>query len=55
MYPREAAGRMAGMIQSGVLDIGHYHVTAFNLDQANEAIAHAARCAGPFNTTVICP
>ncbi len=53
MYPANAAVRMAGMIRSGVLDLSHYAVTEFALDDANEAVAHAAANAGPFKLTVL--
>ncbi|HME08861.1 MAG TPA: hypothetical protein VKG25_17515 [Bryobacteraceae bacterium] len=55
MYPREAAIRVAGMIRSGLLDLGNFEVTRFGLDHANEAVGHAAANAGPFRMTVIQP
>lgn len=55
MYPREAVPRMVAMIRAGLVSLDQYQVTAFSLDQANEAVAHAAANAGPFRQTVICP
>lgn len=55
MYPREAVTRLSGLVRSGLLDLGHYDVSAFDLDRANEAAAHAAANAGPFRMTVIRP
>lgn len=55
MYPPEATIRMAGLIRSGLLDLGNFDVTAFDLDDANEAVAHAAANGGPFKMTVIRP
>lgn len=55
MYPREAPGRMAGMVRGGMIDLDHYTLTSFGLDRVNEAVAHAAAHAGPFNMTVLEP
>ncbi len=55
MYPPDAAIRMVGLVRSGLLRLDHYEVTAFDLDQANEAVAHAAAHSGPFKMTVIRP
>jgi alcohol dehydrogenase len=55
MYPPHAATLMAGMVRSGLVDLGHFEITAFGLDRANEAVAHAAANAGPFRMTVIEP
>jgi len=55
MYPREATTRLVGLIRSGLLDLGNFAVTAFDLDDANEAVEHAAANAGPFKMTVIRP
>ena len=55
MYPPHAATLMAGMIRAGLVDLGQFEVTAFGLDRANEAVAHAAAHAGPFTMTVIQP
>ena len=41
--------------QRGLLRLDHYETTAFDLDHANEAVAHAAAKSGPFNMTVIRP
>ncbi|RDV00848.1 alcohol dehydrogenase catalytic domain-containing protein [Trinickia dinghuensis] len=55
MCPPEAVTRMAGLIRAGLLDLGHFDVTTFALDAANEAVDHAAAHGGPFNITVIQP
>ena len=55
MYPPEAVTRLAGLVRAGLLDLGDIAVTTFGLDQANEAVAHAALDAGPFRLTVIQP
>jgi alcohol dehydrogenase len=55
MYPPHAATLMAGLIRSGLVDLDHFEITAFGLDHANEAVAHAAGHSGPFRMTVIQP
>jgi alcohol dehydrogenase len=55
MYPPHASTLMAGMIHAGLVDLAHFEVTAFGLERANEAVAHAAANAGPFKMTVIEP
>jgi alcohol dehydrogenase len=55
MYPPHAATLMAGLIRSGLVDLDHFKITAFGLDRANEAVAHAAANSGPFKMTVIEP
>jgi alcohol dehydrogenase len=55
MYPPDAAIRLIAMVRAGLLRLDHYQTKAFGLDQANEAVAHAAANAGPFNMTVIRP
>ncbi|WP_028207978.1 zinc-binding dehydrogenase [Paraburkholderia nodosa] len=55
MYPTHAVTLMTGLIHGALLDLRHFDVTAFALDDANEAVAHAAANGGPFNMTVICP
>jgi alcohol dehydrogenase len=54
MYPPEATGRLVSLVRSGLLDLGGVEVTAFDLDDANKAVAHAAN-AGAFRRTVIRP
>ena len=53
MYPREAVTRMIGLIEAGLIDLGHREVTTFPLADINAAIDHAAAHAGPFSMTVI--
>ena len=55
MYSSDATTRMTGLVRSGLLDLGHYAVTEFPLDDANGAVAQAAANAGPFKLTVIRP
>lgn len=55
MYPPDAATRLIALVRSGLLRLEEYEVTAFDLDHANEAVAHAAANAGPFRLTVIRP
>lgn len=55
MYPTEAVTLMAGLVHGGLLDLGHFDVTTFALDDANDAVAHAAANGGPFRVTVIAP
>ncbi len=55
MYPPEATARLASLVRAGLLDLGLFEVTTFSLDDANEAVAHAAAHAGPFRMTVIRP
>ncbi len=55
MYPPEANIRLIGLVRSGLLDLSSFAVTEFDLDDANEAVAHAAASSGPFRMTVIRP
>jgi len=55
MYPRAATARLVTLIRSGLLDLSNFDVTAFDLDDANDAVAHAAAHGGPFKMTVIRP
>ncbi|TRW80963.1 alcohol dehydrogenase [Mycolicibacterium sp. 018/SC-01/001] len=55
MYPRTANNGLIRLIGSGVLDLTHERVSTFVLDQANEAVAHAAAHPGPFDRTVLLP
>jgi alcohol dehydrogenase len=55
MLPREANLRLISMIRSGLIDLDQFDVTSFALDQANEAVAHAAAHGGPFKITAIRP
>jgi alcohol dehydrogenase len=55
MYPPHAAALMAGLIRSGLVNLDHFEVAAFDLDHANEAVAHAATSSGPFRMTVVQP
>lgn len=55
MYPPEANARMIVLVRSGLLDLRHRQVTAFGLNGASKAVAHAAGNAGPFRLTVLRP
>ncbi|HEY6981111.1 zinc-binding dehydrogenase [Reyranella sp.] len=55
MYARDAIARMVGLIRAGLVKLDDFHFTTFGLDDANEAVAHAADNAGPFRMTVIRP
>jgi alcohol dehydrogenase len=55
MYPPHATILMTGLIQAGLISLDQFHVTTFNLDDANAAVAHAAKDSGAFRMTVIQP
>ena len=55
MYPPDAAVGLIRLVRAGLLDLGHFTVVPFSLEQANEAVAHAAANGGPFKMTVIRP
>ena len=55
MCPPEATVRLVGLIRSGLLRLDGYETTIFDLDHANDAVAHAAANAKPFRMTVIKP
>ncbi len=55
MYAREAVTRMVRLVRAGMIDLGKFDVTEFALDDANEAVAHAAANAGPLRLTVLRP
>jgi alcohol dehydrogenase len=46
---------MVGLIRSGLVNLDNFDAATFDLDHANEAVAHAAANAGPFKMTVIRP
>jgi alcohol dehydrogenase len=43
------------MIRARLLPLDLFEVTTFELDQVNEAVAHAAANGGPFKMTVLQP
>lgn len=53
MYPPTAVPSMVKLIHSGLIRSDHYQLTTFGLDDVNQAVAHAAANAGPFQKTVI--
>jgi alcohol dehydrogenase len=55
MYPPKATTLMVGLIRAGLVDLNQFQITAFDLDHASEAVAHAAANSGPFKMTVIQP
>ena len=55
MYPPDAASRLIALVRAGLLRLDEYETTAFDLDHANDAVAHAAAHGGPFKLTVIRP
>jgi alcohol dehydrogenase len=55
MYPPEAVTRMASMVRADLVKLDQFAVTSFDLEHANEAVAHAATNARPFQMTVIQP
>jgi alcohol dehydrogenase len=55
MYPPEAVARMVDLIRSGLINLDRYDIALFDLDNVNEAVAHAAAHAGPFEATVLQP
>ena len=55
MYPRDAPARLVSLIRSGLLSLTDLQVKSFALDQANDAVGHAAANGGPFRYTVIKP
>jgi len=55
MYEPAAVAGLVGLIRGGLLDLGHWAVTAFPLAEANAAVTHAASEAGPFRLTVLEP
>lgn len=55
MYSREAGARLASLVRSGLLRLDEFEVTTFALDDANDAVAHAAANGGPFRMTAILP
>jgi alcohol dehydrogenase len=46
---------MIQLVRSGLIDIGQFEVSEFALDDANDAVAHAAAHAGPRQLTVLRP
>ena len=55
MYPTEATTLMTGLIRGWLVNLDHFEVAAFGLEQLPDAIAHAAANSGPFKMTVIEP
>ena len=45
----------SSLIRSGLVNLDHFEITAFDLDHANESVAHVAANGGPFKMTVVQP
>lgn len=54
IYPRDATGRLVALVRAGLLWLDDVEVTAFALDDINQAVAHAAH-GGAFQRTVVRP
>jgi alcohol dehydrogenase len=54
LHPRTANRRFIELVRSGLLDLNHFDVTEFALDDIAEAVEHAAT-SGRFTATVIRP
>ena len=55
MYPPEATTKLVRLVRAGLLKLDNTETTTFDLDHANEAVAHAAAHSSPFKMTVIQP
>jgi len=55
MCPPEATIGLVSLVRAGLLKLDGFDITSFDLDHANEAVAHAAANSGPFRMTVIRP
>jgi len=55
MYPPSAVPSLVALVRAGLLALDLDDVTTFPLEQANDAIAHAAEHGGAFRMTVIAP
>jgi alcohol dehydrogenase len=55
MYPRETIARAIALVHAGLLRLDNQEVTTFPLTKVNDAVAHAAAHAGPFQTTLLTP
>jgi alcohol dehydrogenase len=55
LCPASANARLIALVRSGLLDLKHWEVAEFALDDANAAVAHAAAHGGPFKLDVIRP
>ena len=55
MYQKAAIPRMIQLVRAGLIDLAQFELTEFGLDDANEAVAHAAVNAGPRQLTVLRP
>jgi alcohol dehydrogenase len=55
MYRKDAIPRMVQMVRAGLIDLTQFEMVEFGLDDANQAVAHAAANAGPRQLTVLRP
>ncbi|PQL02280.1 quinone oxidoreductase family protein [Pantoea ananatis] len=55
MYERADSHKLIQLIQQGQLDLHHWTITPFALNDVARAVEHAAQHAGPFQQTVVVP
>ena len=55
MYPPTANRSMVNLIRAGLIDLDHWEITTFDLDQINDAVVHAAKEGRAFQATVVRP
>jgi len=55
MYLPIAVFKLISLVHAGLLQLEHFDVTTFKLDEANEAVEHAASNGGPFKLTALMP
>lgn len=55
MYSPQAISGLAALVHAGLLDLNHFSVTAFKLDDIGRAVSHASANARPFSVTVVQP
>ncbi len=53
MYPPDAPAALIKLVRAGILNLDHVDVTTFALADVNDAVAHSAANAGPFQKTVL--
>lgn len=55
MYLPDAPHKLISLVKSGLLSLAHYEISEFPLDEANQAVAYAAKEKGASKLTVIKP
>ncbi|WP_342628550.1 zinc-binding alcohol dehydrogenase family protein [Nguyenibacter vanlangensis] len=53
MYPREIIPDCIALVRSGLLQLDHFRVAEFTIENIQQAIDHASAHAGAFNLTVV--